>query len=163
MLRVPPPPILRAAAPLTYDLDTGYGIMGSLISIWNGTDAQARKLSSLTYPNGSPIITPTRKDVIREVVGMLETNGYDFTLDFLSNASSPDYILWEQPSMDDGRDKVSRELTIQQAEEKGVKDVGKCRYCASTELVFATKQLRSGDEPATIFVRCVMCQKQWKG
>jgi hypothetical protein len=133
-----------------------------LAPVWKGTEQQVRTLTALTYPDNTPIIHPGRRDVLREIVGMLKTNGYQFTVDFLTGAPSPDYVMWDQPALDSGRDKVARELTIQQTADKGVKGVGKCRYCPSTELVFATKQLRSGDEPATIFARCVMCQKQWR-
>jgi DNA-directed RNA polymerase subunit M/transcription elongation factor TFIIS len=93
---------------------------------------------------------------------MLRYQEFDDVIYFLTNAPDPAFILWDQESLDEGRLVVAREIAIQQAEEVGVKGVGKCRYCQSTELVFALRQLRSGDEPATIFVRCVFCTKQWR-
>ncbi|CAH6420573.1 Transcription elongation factor TFIIS [uncultured virus] len=142
--------------------ETGYSILTKLLHIWNGTPEQAQVLANLQYINGNYIIDINRRDVITEIIGMLTRQDFDEVIDFLTDAPDPSFVLWEQEAMDEGRLKVAREMIIQQAAETGVKGVGKCRYCPSTELVFALKQLRSGDEPATIFVRCVMCQKQWR-
>lgn len=155
-------PQTTAAPVINIVEDTGYSILIKLIDVWEGTVEQAQQLTALRYQNGNSIIDINRRDVIMEIIGMLRIQPFDEILDFLTDALDPGFILWEQESMDEGRVKVAREIVIQQAEEVGVKRVGKCRYCPSTELVFATKQLRSGDEPATIFVRCVMCQKNWR-
>ena len=37
-----------------------------------------------------------------------------------------------------------------------------CPYCSHTKAYFMQLQTRSGDEPMTIFYRCVKCTKQWK-
>lgn len=97
-----------------------------------------------------------------EIVGMLRKNGFQHTYDFLSQATNPEFVLWEQESMDEGRARVISETEMEQIGESGVKGVGTCRYCASTELIISRKQTRSGDEGMTIFVRCVMCQRQWR-
>lgn len=124
---------------------------------------QITDLLALKYiTDGTLIINPKRKDVLIEIIGMLLLQPYPEVIEFLSEATDPDYILWDQESMNEGRVNVAREIAIQQAEEVGVKGVGKCRYCTSNELVFAQKQIRSGDEPMTIFVRCIACRKQWR-
>jgi hypothetical protein len=122
--------------------------------------AQAAVLPTLNYTDGTSI--GQDPDIVREIIGMILSYGYQDTLDFLSQATGPDYILWEQPGMDIGRRAVEREITISQTQQVGVKGVGKCRYCPSTELTFARKQMASGDEATAIFVRCVMCGKGWK-
>lgn len=155
-------PQVTAAPTVTIVTETGYSILMRLLDAWNGTEEQARQLSELQYTNGNLIIDVKRRDIIMEIIGMLQYQTFEDVLDFLTDAPNPSFVLWDQESLDEGRIKVAREITIQQAEEIGVKGVGKCRYCPSTELVFAMKQLRSGDEPATIFVRCVMCNKQWR-
>jgi hypothetical protein len=151
----PPAPIIE---------ETPYTILSQTAQIWNGDLAKVQRLIDLRYPNGSLILDLKRPDVMTEIIGMLRTQRFEDVIRFLSdpNCTGPDYVLWEQRSMDDGRTKVARELVIQRAEEVGVKGVGKCRNCTSTELVYAQKQLRSGDEPMTIFVRCVLCHKQWR-
>lgn len=155
-------PQLTAAPTVTLIAETGQSILMKLIDVWEGTADQAAQLAALQYQDGNLIIEPKRRDVIMEVIGMLQNQSFDEVMDFLTDAPSPEFVLWEQDAMDIGRTKVAREIAIQQAEEVGVKGVGRCRYCPSTELVYALKQLRAADEPATIFVRCVMCNKQWR-
>lgn len=155
-------PQVTAAPTVTIVTETGYSILMRLLNTWGGTDEEARQLAALQYTNGNPIIDVKRRDVIMEIIGMLQYQLFKDVLDFITDAPNPEFILWNQESLDEGRIKVAREITIQQVEEIGVKGVGKCRYCPSTELVFAMKQLRSGDEPATVFVRCVLCNKQWR-
>jgi hypothetical protein len=142
--------------------ETGYSILRQLMGLWQGTEAQVQQLTQLQYDNGSPIIDANRRDIIMEIIGMLLKNSFEEILDFLTDAPNPDYVLWDQEAMDEGRIKVLREIGMNQTQDVGVKGVGKCRWCPSTELVFATRQTRSGDEALSVFVRCVMCQKQWR-
>jgi len=155
-------PQVLVAPKLTITAETGVSIMTKMMGLWGGSEENIRVLMGLRYGNGKEIVDPKRRDVIVEIMGMLRDQEFLDVIDFLREADNPEYILWEQGSMDEGRTKVQREISIQQAEEVGVRGVGKCRYCPSKELVFAIRQLRSGDEAATIFVRCVMCQKQWR-
>jgi hypothetical protein len=150
------------APKITIVTETALTILTRLTPVWNGTPEQIQQLIALRYATGSPIIDVRRRDIIIEIIGMLTRNPFAEIMEFLTDAPTPEFVLWEQSSLDEGRIKVEREIMIQQAEEVGVRGVGKCRFCPSTELVFAQRQLRSGDEPATVFVRCVMCTKQWR-
>lgn len=127
----------------------------------------------------TPLVDIKRLDILMEIIGMLVTarqaqaklppeeagrnlltEVYIFLAD--SNNTDPNYILWEQSAMDIGRDQVNRELAVQQTEMEGVKGIGKCRHCGSTEVIYRLKQTRSGDEGLTTFAQCVMCRKGWK-
>ena len=119
-------------------------------------------LLKLKYLNGNFIIDDNDKDVIIEVIGMLDLYSIDYLLDFLDDAPNKDWIFWTQTFMNIGKVSVEREIFINRAEEIGVKGVGKCRYCTGTELVFAQKQVNSGDEPMKVYVRCVTCNQHWK-
>jgi DNA-directed RNA polymerase subunit M/transcription elongation factor TFIIS len=119
-------------------------------------------LLSLNYANGDPIIDPEHLDILMEIIGMIRSEGFEQAVQFLDGAEDPNFILWEQPSMEEGHNALARELELQQTEEKGIKGIGKCRFCPSTELIVKQAQTRSGDEGMTVFTRCVMCQKQWK-
>lgn len=132
--------------------------------VWDeGTADQIRALISLTYPNGEKIIDIRRKsDIIIEIIGMLKVNPFDEVIEFLKESTSPNYILWDQDSMGPSITKFERELALHEDEEIGVKNVGRCRSCSSNELIFVKKQMRSGDEATTIFVRCVLCGKRWR-
>ena len=122
---------------------------------------QIQEILSLKYSNGKPIIDPNHPDILIEILGMLHKYDGKSVIDFLKRAPNADYIYWEQPSMEEGKAHVAREIEIYQTKEVGVKGVGTCHHCKSNELVYATKQLRSADEASTIFVRCVTCNKQW--
>ena len=41
-------------------------------------------------------------------------------------------------------------------------DMFKCRKCKSKNCTFYELQTRSADEPATIFVTCLDCGKNWR-
>ena len=142
--------------------ETGYSILIKLMDKWNGSIDRVQQLAQLQYADGGYIFDAKRLDVITEIIGMLRNNDFAEVVDFLTDAPNLNYVLWDQESVEEGRIKEAREIAIQRAEETGVKGVGKCRYCASTELVFAVRFLRSGDEPATVFVRCILCGKQWR-
>lgn len=36
-----------------------------------------------------------------------------------------------------------------------------CPYCSFGEAYFQLRQIRSADEPSTIFYKCCQCMKQW--
>jgi DNA-directed RNA polymerase subunit M/transcription elongation factor TFIIS len=129
---------------------------------WNGNEEKVNNLLSLTYKNGTKILDVNRKDVLMEIIGMLTNIGYENVMEFLVEAETPDYVVWEQPSMDESRDNLAKEIAIKLTEEKGIKGVGKCIYCNSNELIFALKQTSSGDEGSTTFIRCVECGRNWR-
>jgi DNA-directed RNA polymerase subunit M/transcription elongation factor TFIIS len=118
---------------------------------------------ALKYRNKNEyILSPTDPQIFKEIRAMVEYQEFRDILDFLTDAPSRSYIMWDQEIMDEGRIAVEKEITIQRYEEIGVKGVGKCKYCTSTELIFVQKQINSGDEPMRVFVRCVACQKHWR-
>ncbi len=119
-------------------------------------------LLNLQYADGNFIIDDRNKEVIIEVIGMLINYNLDYVLEFLENSPDKEWIFWKSKFMDMGKVSVEREIFINRAEEIGVKGVGKCRYCTGTELVFAQKQVNSGDEPMKVYVRCVTCNQHWK-
>jgi DNA-directed RNA polymerase subunit M/transcription elongation factor TFIIS len=126
-------------------------------------DKKINALLDLKYKNSDvPIIDVSRIDIIAEIAGMTRIEEFSRLYDFLSETTTPESVLWDQPAMTDSHNKLAREISIRQDKNVGIKGVGKCKYCPSTELVFSQMQTRSGDEPMTIFVRCTQCNKQWR-
>ncbi len=41
------------------------------------------------------------------------------------------------------------------------KTSAKCPFCPSDQAYFQLRQIRSADEPSTIFFKCCKCMKQW--
>ncbi|MEM4261120.1 MAG: hypothetical protein QXG00_07800 [Candidatus Woesearchaeota archaeon] len=135
-----------------------------LIDILNQDSEKIKKLLSLTYKDkDEKIINLKDPEVLMEIIGMFKKGEtFDSVLKFIQNAPNREYILWEQEFMNEYKNKIMREVEVQQIEETGVKGIDKCRFCGSDRLVFVTRQIRSGDEPATIFIRCVTCGRSWK-
>lgn len=151
------------SAPMRQQLQqrTTYNLMEDL-NVWGGTQQQILELVNLVYKeNNRPIITMDDIEVVNEIISQLMRNGFNETIRFLQNAANRSWI-WDQDIMEKGKTKIAREIVIQRTEETGIKGVGKCKFCNSSELVFSTRQLRSGDEPATIFISCVSCQRKWR-
>lgn len=156
---------MQATIPITnVQQETGLSLLSKTSGITRIDERQANVLLVLRYKeSGNPIIDPSRRDILQEIIGMLTIQPFEEVVAFLEEATNPKYILWNQPSVEEGRIKVAREIIIRQAEDSGIKGVGKCKFCASTELIFVLMQLRSGDEPATVFVKCTLCGQRWKG
>ena len=54
---------------------------------------------------------------------------------------------------------------INRKEEEGVDEEGgmlRCRTCSNTDISWVSRQMRSADEPATIFCTCKNCGTSWK-
>lgn len=136
-------------------------ILRATMNVWNGTPQHIVQLLNITI-DGKQVVNMYDRDNIMEIINMLVKDGFDKTYEYLSGVTAPQDIIWNQPAMDEGRNKIIREISVEQMEEKGTVGAGKCRRCPSTELVFATKQTRSGDEPETVTVRCVKCSCTWR-
>lgn len=126
----------------------------------NGTKGDMiETITELKFPNGD-LISEDR-ETLMEVAGILTQIGFSKTIKFLKTCETKDDVLWNQPVFDTARSKVGREIMVYRSEEVGAKTMGKCRFCPSEELAFSIVQLRSGDEAATVFIRCVQCGGRW--
>jgi DNA-directed RNA polymerase subunit M/transcription elongation factor TFIIS len=130
------------------------------------TKGQKNALFTVTYKNSlEKIVSYDRPDIFYEIIGILKDkeNTFDEVIDFLKDQSDPESVVFTQPAMMPYKQILDREISLQQTEKDPViKNVGKCKYCNSTELSFSVKQIRSGDEGKTTFVRCGICGKDWK-
>lgn len=107
----------------------------------------------------TPILSVKRLDIIMEVISMIHHIGFEDTIDFLQSIFTPEQLFWDQPDLEEARNKLQREITIMQTPEVGVEGFGTCKHCGSKELVFASVQRGGGDEALHTFRRCVTCQK----
>jgi DNA-directed RNA polymerase subunit M/transcription elongation factor TFIIS len=132
----------------------------------NVTKTQEKKLFSITYKNSKEkILSNDRLDIFYEIAGMIASNEVpvDEIISFLDNQLTPEDVVFQQPSMLPYKIQLQREIALQLNETAPViKNAAKCKFCSSTEVCFAIKQIRSGDEGATTFLRCVVCDKRWK-
>lgn len=121
------------------------------------------RLLKLRYPDGTPMMTITRLDILTEVKTMFERFVAEDIWAFLETVTGPNDILWNQPDMEVGRKTVDREIDLQLLEEStGIEGVETCKYCSSNRVIIHSKQTRGGDEPMSIFCVCPECGKDWK-
>lgn len=131
------------------------------------TPEQIDQLVDATYTTGRKILSLSDRPTIFDVIGMLmrsEKNPdlqFDVVLTYITSKANSTELLWDQDGLQEARDKLLVTSELLQKKERGIKGVGECGRCHSDELVFAEKQLRSADEPMTIFVRCIMCGNRW--
>lgn len=77
---------------------------------------------------------------------------------FLQNRT-PDLMLMGHLEREKGV--VPQNVTPAVAKENGSTAIINCHACGSAAEVVAIRQLRSADEPMTVFCRCPSCQKRW--
>lgn len=139
-----------------------------------------RKLAHLGEPNGSElyradpsaiqgsfttgklVLTLDDNEVVLEMMGFLRKTPVEQLLTEVRQCRDRTDLLWLANQHRDGYLVVAREVFILQAEESGIKGLVKCRRCQSSNVLMMSKQLRAGDEPTTIFTRCVDCKETWK-
>ena len=125
-------------------------------------DIKIPQLVALTYTDNTPILKANDPYTIMEIIELVRVLPFDEVMAYAFKKNSASELYWTLPIFDAGRAKVQKEISLIQLEEVGVTEIGRCRHCSGKELVFAQKQTRSGDEPMTVFVRCVQCEHRWR-
>lgn len=59
-------------------------------------------------------------------------------------------------------DKVRRDEVVFKERQAAITDQFKCGRCKKRECIYRELQLRSADEPMTVFVTCTNCGNRWK-
>lgn len=101
-------------------------------------------------------------EVTMELLGFLRTSPVEQVVTDIRQCKDRSDLLWLAHYHREGYLAVAREAFILQVEESGIKGLVKCRRCQSSNVLMMSKQLRSGDEPTTIFTRCIDCKETWK-
>jgi len=116
----------------------------------------------MRYNSGEFVLLRNDPEVILETINFLRGTPATQLLTTISQCSNRQDFLWLSEQHRDGYIAVAREAFVLQAKESGIKGLIKCRRCRSSNAMMTSKQLRSGDEPTTITVRCVDCGETWK-
>ncbi|NOX71636.1 MAG: transcription factor S [Candidatus Micrarchaeota archaeon] len=78
---------------------------------------------------------------------------------FSKDASSGRHVIEEKIK----RKPMDDVVMIKEEDTKSLPTVKiKCSKCGNDEAVWWIKQMRSGDEPPTIFYRCTKCKHTWR-
>ena len=135
------------------------------------TKEEAVILSSLTFSNGSEILTLEDRYFLYEMINLLYATGYDSTLNFLSvdwmeifgpveNIRTK--ILFRSPLLDAAREKFDIDLDIYRNTIEVAKGAVDCKNCGSDETISVEKQTRGGDEMTSVKVTCLQCNHKWQ-
>jgi DNA-directed RNA polymerase, subunit M/Transcription elongation factor TFIIS len=117
----------------------------------------------------------TYQNLAYQIYGKLSaTTSIDFVPRFASHSSSPssisnliqqikdEKILFQGPEFRSERDKDEKEAKNIETPLDVKEGVNKCSKCGSKKTFQFSLQIRSCDEPATIFLTCAMCGHRWR-
>lgn len=109
----------------------------------------------------------------RSVIGNLDPSAYignhRLLLRLTEGEFAPHDIAWMKPeNLHPERWQATLDLKTQQdnyidnAKPASMTDAFKCKKCLKRECVFTELQLRSSDEPSSIFISCINCGNRWR-
>lgn len=125
------------------------------------TEEQVKMISKIKM-NGKSILTPyTAYEIIDEVKDHGFDEIYNYLLNYSKKYKSLEELIINLPSMKNEKKKLIDEIN-NFGNTQRAKSGYSCISCGSDRTFAIQKQIRSSDEPATIFVRCSVCQKSWR-
>ncbi len=123
---------------------------------------QIKVLMSFKNSNNEDINIMNDKDLIYEMIGLINDIGYNKVLTLFKNKHkvSNDKMFFDLDIYNDEREKYLED--IKKLREKIQLTNGKrCTKCGNNNTLTNERQMRSGDEGATIINFCVDCQIQF--
>jgi DNA-directed RNA polymerase subunit M/transcription elongation factor TFIIS len=135
----------------------------------NSKDAE--ELNKLTFKDGDHMLRKERF-FLMELVSIANQTYNPPVMGFLSGMQylksrefeDENDVIYNQPLLENER--IHAEVTYEflRNKQRSTKSVEKCPKCGSNETFSSEKQIRSADEPMTIFFICMnpSCGKKWK-
>lgn len=122
-------------------------------------DNQIDIIFNLSFTNGEPAFVDAND--INEIVGCLHANGFETTVRFVESCDDSSQLLWNQPGpiMPYLFSCIKREETMKLFKPKVITNLEPCKRCGSNKIRYAVKQIRAGDEGASVLVICANCGK----
>ena len=123
------------------------------------------ELKKMTYADGSLIFDLINRVRLYDAVSIILQLGYYDGKAFLSNVKTPSDLLFNAPipSIQKARERQFINLRIMKTKpEVRGESVFTCSKCRSKNILSSEKQIRSADEPATIFLTCQNCGNHWR-
>jgi DNA-directed RNA polymerase subunit M/transcription elongation factor TFIIS len=116
-------------------------------------------LMNLNDKNNVTIFNINDNDIILCVLSIIKKIGIKNSIIYLNNIDI--FNIWNMLGFEESKNREEIYYSIFTEPPKGIKGVGKCAKCNSTELSIAIRQVRSADEPMTVFFRCINCNHNW--
>lgn len=122
------------------------------------------RLTELKYPNGAPIFNLQNRDALYAGLSILLQNDLQTALDFFSTVKEPSDLTFKSPQMHNAEEKYLLGIRTLKAKSEVLiaEGIFECPRCHNKRINYTEKQIRSADEPTTLFLLCVECQFQWR-
>jgi DNA-directed RNA polymerase subunit M/transcription elongation factor TFIIS len=122
-------------------------------------------INEILFPGDTPVEnSPQAEEARREYLENIYQRGVQELSNLVTkaNQNNPSSIIFEHSSQEIHRktQEIEVELIMNKPEVVEREDI-QCQ-CGSRKIQTTTKQLRSADEPPTVFYRCVECNKNWR-
>ena len=122
---------------------------------------------------GNSIFQHIYQDKCRSVLANLDKNAYIGNNRLIERLLAKEFLPHEIPYMKPENvfpekwegildAKVKRDQQIGEQTLQSMTDQFKCGKCKRRETVYYERQIRSADEPATLFIRCLNCNTSWR-
>lgn len=138
------------------------------------TPAEVKVMMALTYTERRPasgkrpilsMSTPLSREVLLEVTYLLQKDGFEATVKYLSDPhiSDENILLRNLPSLESQRGIERVEAAILRGDAKVTDSGVECTKCKGTNVTYFTAETRGLDEPANIFYQCHTdtCGNRW--
>jgi len=137
------------------------------ITFENGTKLTSNQISdllSIRYSNGQPVITLQDRDILYEMMNLINKIGWEEGYRYLVQSTFPDKtsVILENPLLQKERQQLYADMENYRNRPITGKGAYKCGKCGSEETISAEKQTRSADEPMTVHVTCTACNNRWR-
>lgn len=125
-------------------------------------------LLSLTFPDGTPILSLDRIHLFVNIIDMLKKMPFEDVITYLKSVKNPRKALLYSPLLENERERAEFDIETIARKIEVEKGVARCTTCAKLgeeygwEILSNQLQTRAADEPMTTLYRCVTCGKQWQ-
>jgi DNA-directed RNA polymerase subunit M/transcription elongation factor TFIIS len=128
------------------------------------TNENIRTLTALKYPNGSPIFNLTDRGNLYAGIVIVMQNGLTKAIEFFNSVSEPSDLSFKSPQMIKAHEKYLLDIRTLKAksEVQIAEGIFECPRCHNKRINYTEKQIRSADEPTTIFLLCTQCGFSWR-
>jgi DNA-directed RNA polymerase subunit M/transcription elongation factor TFIIS len=112
------------------------------------------------------------KDKVRSVLSNVDNSSYIKNSRLVDRLKEKEFLPHEVPFMEPERtfperwkeivdDKMKRDMAFDEKPE-AMTNQFKCGKCKKRDCIYREKQVRSADEPMTLFITCLNCGNRWR-
>ena len=151
-----------AAAPIAV-LPTQAATKEVSLASFGITSTQESQLMALTF-GGVKLSSPSMKNMMYEIIGMIKTLGFEKTYDYLKTVETNNVktVVFGSPLFQEQRERHQINTELKRGKFEVSKGAEKCKRCGSQNVFSVSQQRRSSDEPETTFYSCLGCGNAWK-